>query len=103
MANAEWSPMDVVARVREYTDRDGATKGVWTNHGTVWLRDGVPSMIILDSVPVPQHDEKSGRMVIKLSIFERKEWEAKAPRAPTKPAPTKPAPKQEALDDDIPF
>lgn len=100
MANAEWSPMDVVARVREYTDRDGATKGVWTNHGTIWLRDGVPSMIILDSVPVPQHDEKSGRMVIKLSIFERKEREEKAPKPK---APAKPAPKQEALDDDIPF
>jgi len=99
MTGGEWTPMDVVARVREYTDREGATKGVWTNYGTLWMKDGEPAMIILDGVPVAQLDEKSGRQVIKLSVFTRKEREEKPaskPRAPAKP-------KQEALDDDIPF
>jgi hypothetical protein len=95
----EWVPMDVVARVREYTDRDGVVKGVWTNHGTLWLKNGEPSMMVLDSLPVPQHDEKSGRNVIKLSVFARKERDDKPAAKPKAPA----KPKQETLDDDIPF
>ena len=103
MADAEWTPMDVVARVREYTDRDGVVKGVWANYGTLWMKDGEPAMIILDGTPVAQHDEKSGRQVIKLSVFKRKEREEERPPArSSKPKPPQ-KPKQETLDDDIPF
>ncbi len=102
MSGGEWTPMDVVARVREYTNRDGEVKGVYTNHGTCWAKDGVATSIVLESLPVAQYDEKLGRNVIKLSIFPRKEREEKPAPSNSKPrAPAKP--RQEALDDDIPF
>ena len=85
----EWKAMDLAYAVRDYVGADGKQHAVWVTCGTLWMRDGVPSQVVLDVVPVAQQDEKSGRSVVKLSAFKKDKG--------------KPAPVAEVLNDDVPW
>lgn len=46
---------DVIAAVREY-EKDGETKKVWINCGTLWEREKGGFSLTLDALPVKRND-----------------------------------------------
>ena len=48
---------DVIASVREYTDRDGKDKKVWVNCGMLWERASGGFSLTLDALPVRRNDK----------------------------------------------
>lgn len=67
---------DLKVKIREYQDKDGKTKGVWSTVGTMWSTEhGSSQFITLDSVPL--NTFKDGERFPfdgRLSIFRREEF-----------------------------
>ena len=66
---------DLKVKQREYTDKDGKTKGVWLTVGTLWSTEhGSSQFITLDAIPV--NSFKDGEKIPfdgRISVFRREE------------------------------
>jgi hypothetical protein len=102
---SDWTAMDLVTTTGKYSDRDGVEKNRWLTCGTLWMRSGEPSQVVLDVMPAPQPDQKTGRLQYKLSVFARrpKVPETKAERTAVEPGVPPRKSSEPEFDDDIPF
>lgn len=88
---------DVVARIGEYQDREGNTKGRFQNVGAVIQTDNGHALILerwFNPAGLPNPDNRSG---VLLSLFEPKAKDSTPAQQPSQQQPS-PDP-----DDDIPF
>lgn len=92
---------DLAVKTREYTDRDGKTKGVWQNVGVCMEGDDGNKFITLEKWFNPAGVEtKQGKSSIIVSMFKPRENDGQGSAPAARPAPARaPAP----VDDDIPF
>lgn len=84
---------DIAVKVSEYTNRDGETKGKWTNVGAVIQGDDGPFMLVDPHFNFAAVDRK-GKDTVICSLFKPESRE-------DKPKPAARAP--EPPEDDIPF
>ena len=98
---------DIVAKVGEYTDRQGQTKARYENVGALMQGDNGP-FILLDRHFNPAGiNGKDGKIVV--SCFEPKERDQGNPRrddrgaSRPKPQESRRSSRDDDLDDDVPF